>query len=45
MGHTLDLKVCSGPAGVAHLPIAHQAIGLLRACLSTVPMTYAELKL
>ena len=30
MGHDLDLKVCSGPSAVKHLPIVHQAIGLLK---------------
>lgn len=30
MGHSLDLKVCSGPSSIQHLPIVHQAIGLLK---------------
>jgi transposase-like protein len=30
LGHHLKLKVCSGPAAVVHLPIVHQAIGLLK---------------
>lgn len=86
MEHSLDLKVCAGPPSLEHLPIVHQAIGLLKrfllgtyhgvskpylqryldefcfrfnrrhrkgglfeslmyACVSVVPMTYAELKL
>lgn len=86
MGHFLDLKVCSGPQAIKHLPVVHRAISLLkrnligkyhgvskrylprylqefafrfnrrdkesaifesllRACIFTVPMTYAESKL